>query len=73
MSQKVFYGTFGQAQVLRNNYVEVPAESYVEARQIMVDNYGTLWAFLYQPLDFDWAIARYTLKRVPLGTPNRRE
>jgi hypothetical protein len=73
MSQKVFYGTFGQAQVLRNNYVEVPATSYAEARQIMVDNYGTLWAFLYQPLDFSTAIEQWKLKKVPLGTPNRRE
>ncbi len=51
---KKWYFTFGMGMRLANtgtslaySYVEVEAESYGEAREIMVSWYGTMWAFQY--------------------------
>lgn len=49
---KKWYFTFGIGMSLRGeslacSYVEVEAESYGEAREIMVSWYGTMWAFQY--------------------------
>lgn len=51
---KKWYFTFGIGMRLANtgtslaySYVEVEAESYGEAREIMVSWYGTMWTFQY--------------------------
>lgn len=55
---KKWYFTFGMGMRLAEtgkslaySYVEVEAESYSKAREIMVSWYGTMWAFQY---DEEW-------------------
>lgn len=43
-----FYFTFGIRQsLLANRYVVIEAENYEAAREIMVESFGTKWAFRY--------------------------
>lgn len=43
-----FYFTFGIRQsLLANRYVVIEAENYEAAREIMVESFGTKWAFQY--------------------------
>jgi len=43
-----YYFTFGMGQsLLANRYVEIEAETLQEAREIMVESFGTKWAFSY--------------------------
>lgn len=45
--EKYFF-TFGIGQtLLANRYVEIEAENYEAAREIMVESFGTKWAFQY--------------------------
>ena len=45
---KKFYFTFGIGQsLLANRFVKIAAESYDEAREILVESFGTKWAFQY--------------------------
>lgn len=68
-----YYATFGFNQSLRNCYVKVEAESSAHARQRMVEQYGRLWAFLYDEDELESCIKRWNLTEVPFGTPNVRE
>lgn len=43
-----YYFTFGIGQsLLANRYVEIEAENYEAAREIMIESFGTKWAFQY--------------------------
>ena len=43
-----YYFTFGIGQsLLANRYVVIEAENYEAAREIMVESFGTKWAFQY--------------------------
>ena len=45
---KNYYFTFGIGQsLLANRYVEIEAENYEAAREIMVESFGTKFAFQY--------------------------
>lgn len=68
----IFYATFGFSQSLSGSFVKLDVEDYGEARRVMVEHYGTMWAFMYPEEDFDRCIARYGLVEVPLGTKNER-
>lgn len=70
---ETFYGTFGFNQSLRNCYVKIEAEDYADARRIMHEHYGAVFAFMYGQDAYDRAIERYKLIEVPLGTPNVKE
>lgn len=70
---KTFYATFGFNQSLRNCYVKIEAVDYGDARRIMHEHHGNLFAFMYDADKYDTAIARYNLIEVPLGTPNAKE
>ncbi len=56
----IFYFTFGQIHVhpftgtpMRDYWVEIEAENYDRAREIMIDVFGTKWAMMYTIEDFD--------------------
>lgn len=64
---KKWYFTFGMGMRLAEtgtslaySYVEVEAESYGEAREIMVSWYGTMWAFQYDEERGKEVIEKYT-------------
>lgn len=62
-----FYFTFGIGQtLLANKYVVIKAETYGEARDIMVESFGTKWAFQYNELE--WAskdlVKEYKLQKL---------
>ena len=43
-----YYFTFGIGQtLLANRYVEIEAENYEAAREIMVESFGSKWSFSY--------------------------
>lgn len=43
-----FYFTFGIGQtLLANRYVEIEAENYEAAREIMLESFGTEWCWQY--------------------------
>ena len=45
---KSYYFTFGIGQsLLANRYVEIEAENYEAAREIMIESFGTKFAFQY--------------------------
>lgn len=45
---KKYYFTFGIGQtLLANRYVEIEAENYETAREIMLESFGTKFAFQY--------------------------
>lgn len=45
---KKYYFTFGIGQsLLANRYVEIEAENYEAAREIMIESFGTKFAFQY--------------------------
>ena len=51
---KKYYFTFGIGQgMLANRYVEIEAESYDDARGIMMESFGTKWAFQYDEKEWD--------------------
>lgn len=63
---KKWYFTFGMGMRLANtgtsltySYVEVEAESYGEAREIMVSWYGMMWAFQYDEERWKEVIEKY--------------
>lgn len=56
-----FYFTFGIGQsLLANRYVVIEAENYEAAREIMVESFGTKWAFQYT--EEEWAAAKIAAK-----------
>ncbi len=65
-----YYFTFGQNQVLHDNYVVIPANDRDDARRKMCAYYGKLWAFQYVWEEFKDQPAEYGLTEVKLGTPN---
>lgn len=67
-----YYFTFGQTQVLRNNYVVIRASTADEARTRMIAHYGKLWALQYVWEEFKYELEEYGLTEVKLGTPNYR-
>ena len=48
-----FYLTFGQQSPLRNGWIEVEAESYEEARELVYNVFGSRWSMLYREEGFD--------------------
>jgi len=48
-----FYVTFGQKSPFRNGWVEVEAENYRLAREIVNDTLGKEFSMLYSEFDFD--------------------
>ena len=55
-----FYGTFGyghedpeSGQPMRDFFVEIYAPGWMEARQVMFDNFDDKWAFVYEEKDFN--------------------
>lgn len=49
-----FYFIFGIGQtLLANRYVEIEAENYEAAREIMLESFGTKWAFQYTEKEWD--------------------
>lgn len=59
-----FYFTFGYGQyggAYRNKYVEVEATGAGEARQKMVEAFGTVWAFQYNEKEFIPQIEQFGL------------
>lgn len=45
---KKYYFTFGIGQtLLANRYVEIEAENYETAREIMLESFGTNWCWQY--------------------------
>lgn len=47
-----YYLTFASSNPKGNGWEEVKANSYAEARAIVVQHYGTSWAFLYDDQNF---------------------
>lgn len=44
---KEFIGTFGSGQEYAGYYVQIFAENIKDARNIMFENFGRKWAFVY--------------------------
>jgi len=42
-----YYFTFGFGQLLENHFIIIRANSHSEAREIMVKQFGSCWAFQY--------------------------
>lgn len=50
-----FYFTFGIGKsLLANRYVVIEAESYEAAREIMIESFGTKWAFQYTEKEWNY-------------------
>ena len=47
-----FYLTFGCCTIFRNNWVEVMAPDYAEARRLVFSQFGKEWSMLYHEEDF---------------------
>lgn len=54
-----FYFTFGQihkhsdtGEEMKDYYIKIRADNARNARQIMFDNFGNKWAFMYEPENF---------------------
>jgi len=58
-----FYLTFGQQSPLRNGWIEIEAESYEEARELVISIFEKHWAMLYREEGFDERVKAY----FPLG------
>lgn len=65
---KNFYFTFGYSTNLANSYVKIPAESWYEARGIMVEHHGKKWSMQYTEESFLDQIDKYDLVEVKIGT-----
>lgn len=52
---KKYYFTFGIGQsLLANRYVEIDAENYEAAREIMIESFGIKWAFQYTEKEWNY-------------------
>jgi len=49
----IFYVTFGQKSPFRNGWVEVEAENYGIARQLVIDALGNSYSRIYDEHEFD--------------------
>lgn len=64
-----FAFTFGSNCNLHCNYIVIHTESYSAARAIMIEHYGSFWAFQYLFDDkFKESIEKFYLREVELGT-----
>jgi hypothetical protein len=65
--------TFGFGQRLENCYAWIPdAGTREQATEKVILAYGSCWAFIYGAEEYDNAVARFPIREVPFGTPNRR-
>jgi len=65
---KNYYFTFPCSSSLANGYMIVPAASYIESRQKMIDTYGKItFAFQYEEAEFLPQIPKYDLYEIPFG------
>lgn len=70
-----YYGTFGFGHTLFKNYVKIEVPDTVfdkehAAHEKMIDEYGTLWSFIYTEEQFKDQPKEYGLTEVPFGTKN---
>ena len=63
---KSFYFTFGCGSDNANCYVEIQAEDYGKAREIMFEHYGDKWAFQYDSAE-KAGVMEFGLYRLSLG------
>lgn len=59
-----YYFTFGFGQGHDHMYVKIVAPSSEEAREIMIEQYGTTWGFQYDEEQFLPQIVKYRLKEL---------
>lgn len=71
MIRRTYVVTFGFGQILSGCYTKIVAASKEKARQRVRDEYGRMWAMLYDSEE-EAGCAEYNLKFVPFGTPNGR-
>lgn len=51
---QTFYLTFGQNNsAFRNGWIEVEAENYEKAHELVIDRFSTKWSSLYNIDEFD--------------------
>jgi hypothetical protein len=48
-----FYLTFGQQNPFRDGWIEIIAEDYMSARQLVFDVFSDRWSGLYRAEEFD--------------------
>ncbi len=70
LQKELWYFTFGNGSILRNNFVVVPG-TYDEARTKIAERYGNKWAFQYSQKDFEGQPEKYGLTEVEFGTENK--
>lgn len=51
-----YYLTFGQTNPLKNGYIKIIADSYEEARQRVIQEFGLKWAGLYNESESQWGM-----------------
>lgn len=67
---KKYYFTFGIGQsLLANRYIEIDAENYETAREIMLESFGTIWCWQYT--EKEWIekniAAQYDLQKLNIN------
>lgn len=61
---KRFFFTFMQKQATKSCYVEIRAVDEIAARNEMVKQYGTQWAFCYDEKGFEGQVEQFGLQKI---------
>jgi len=68
---EVFYVTYGNGYLQRNNFSRVFAVDYGAARELIYEKIGDKFAFCYNESEFDGQIEKYGLSEIPLTAQQR--